>query len=72
VGRPLIKGRPGLKTGKKNRIAESPINGVFIMPEWGVLGLEPNWQKSEKHVGINNVQGGGWHCSMALKNPPVI
>jgi hypothetical protein len=40
-------------------MAKSPIYGFFIMPEWGVLGLEPYWQKSEKHVGINNVQDGG-------------
>ncbi len=27
------------------------------LPEWGVLGLEPNWQKSAKPVGIMYTEG---------------
>ena len=45
-------------SGVVNRIAERPFYGFFIMPEWGVLGLEPNWQKSAKPVGIMYTEGG--------------
>jgi hypothetical protein len=31
-------------SGVENRIAERPFYGFSIMPEWGVFGLEPNWQ----------------------------
>jgi len=40
-------------SGDKNKISESPIYGFFIMPEWDVLRLETNWQKSAKNVDKN-------------------
>jgi hypothetical protein len=65
-------------SGVENRIAERPFYGFFIMPEWGVLGLEPNWQKSAKPVGIMDIVHGGGGGGLAVfynkafKKPPII
>ncbi len=65
MGRHSIKGRPAVKTGKKQNSGAS-IHVVFVLPEWGVLRLRLflwSGEKSAKHVAIMYTEReDGWLC----------